>query len=309
MTTYQTFRIHQHTINTPYGILDLHFSPTLGSEFAVATSVGSIVHYRCDPQDFKNEEVSEMTFAQTKTTQLFDKSILVTSFSWDPVNLGYFGATTTTGQVVVADAEGQSLHVVHEHSLEAWIVAYPRLDRSLDGIWSGGDDAFLSFAESPWVDRRSCLKSLETMYKPMSWSNGKLHGAGVTAIIQLTNEFIATGSYDDCLRIIRQPHLLGARPQTVKEVNLGGGVWRLKIIQESKQESTYEAFVLASCMYAGSYILSLQANADGTKWDIDIVAKFDEHQSMNYAGDVHMDGHSVVTSSFYDRRLCLWHWR
>lgn len=49
------------------------------------------------------------------------------------------------------------------------------------------------------------------------------------------------------------------------------------------------------------------------EWKFHILAKFEEHESMNYGSDVQPDlkkkekeKKKIVSTSFYDRRLCLW---
>lgn len=54
---------------------------------------------------------------------------------------------------------------------------------------------------------------------------------------------------------------------------------------------------------------------DEEEWKFHILAKFEEHESMNYGSDVQPDlkekkeekeKKKIVSTSFYDRRLCLW---
>lgn len=54
------------------------------------------------------------------------------------------------------------------------------------------------------------------------------------------------------------------------------------------------------------------------EWRFHILAKFEEHESMNYGSDVQpelkkkeekeekKEKKKIVSTSFYDRRLCLW---
>ena len=64
-------------------------------------------------------------------------------------------------------------------------------------------------------------------------------------------------------------------------------------------------------MHAGSRVLRLQSDGDGT-WQFDVIAQFTEHQSMNYASDFQPcsgeEGRTrtVVSTSFYDKLLCVW---
>lgn len=59
---------------------------------------------------------------------------------------------------------------------------------------------------------------------------------------------------------------------------------------------------------------------DEEEWRFHVLAKFEEHESMNYGSDVQPDlkkkeekereekerKKKIVSTSFYDRRLCLW---
>ena len=55
---------------------------------------------------------------------------------------------------------------------------------------------------------------------------------------------------------------------------------------------------------------------DGGEWTFAVVARFVEHESMNYGSDVQPESEGmdregsrermVVSTSFYDKRLCLW---
>lgn len=73
-------------------------------------------------------------------------------------------------------------------------------------------------------------------------------------------------------------------------------------------------------MHAGTRIVQLTSEGaaqatggnDSTneQWQFKVLAKFEEHQSMNYGTDVQpntITGHrTIVSSSFYDRLICLW---
>jgi diphthamide biosynthesis protein 7 len=64
-------------------------------------------------------------------------------------------------------------------------------------------------------------------------------------------------------------------------------------------------------MHAGCRIVAVE-EVDGF-WRIRVLAKMEEHKSMNYASDfvVRKDGQGeeeivIVSTSFYDRLVCLW---
>ena len=65
-------------------------------------------------------------------------------------------------------------------------------------------------------------------------------------------------------------------------------------------------------MHAGARILEVR-RTEGGKWLINVLAKFVEHESMNYASDGcciyvggRVEGFTVVSTSFYDKKLCVW---
>ena len=68
---------------------------------------------------------------------------------------------------------------------------------------------------------------------------------------------------------------------------------------------------MASCMHAGARVIEVEGSRDG-EWGINVLGEFREHESMNYASDVWPGSGEerawIVSTSFYDRRLCLWEW-
>lgn len=71
--------------------------------------------------------------------------------------------------------------------------------------------------------------------------------------------------------------------------------------------------LLASCMHAGSRIVQLRRIAAASpEWGFEVLAKFEEHQSMNYGSDsppgaeASSTKKTIVSTSFYDKLLCLW---
>lgn len=76
-------------------------------------------------------------------------------------------------------------------------------------------------------------------------------------------------------------------------------------------------------MHAGTRIVQViheekkkKEDDDEEEWKFHVLAKFEEHESMNYGSDVQPDlkekkkeekeKKKIVSTSFYDRRLCLW---
>ena len=193
-------------------------------------------------------------------------------------------------------------------------------------LYTGGDDnhiaAFDKICDTPSIpekdrDRADTvpIQRLCAEYGPNGWFrwDPKTHKAGVTAILPLpglAQEVLVTGSYDDHVRILT-PNVRH-RWELLAEENLGGGVWRLNLLESSREHGGRSYLVLASCMHAGPRVLAIARDALG-KWSVEVIAKFEEHGSMNYASDAvvaaRVEGKNVwnvVSTSFYDRKLCVW---
>lgn len=242
---------------------------------------------------------------------------------------------------------------VIEHTMEAWCVAFSDLwDESagskkpsrLSTVFSGGDDSAL-ILRPYWLiedgDPDSAKNSNEDSDEDSNPSpvhfhlydarTVKGHEAGVTAILPLPltlsdgSQIVLTGSYDDTLRAwaITPPHKNYGMLKTRKlaEENLGGGVWRLKVIEELSSLSgpgPWTVVVLASCMHAGARIIRIRMGGDPKgDLEIEVLARFEEHKSMNYGSDYSRVGGALlreegkrevvcVSTSFYDRLLCVW---
>lgn len=155
-----------------------------------------------------------------------------------------------------------SLQDVHEHELEAWMMNFTPESWN---VLSGGDDMVLQCSHIADDDGDGDDESEEEaeqeeevededeqhvfQKKPnrrknktnLLWQNRKLHHAGITAILPLSETLIITGSYDDHIRLLQLPKLPGGtRPQLLAELNLGGGVWRLKLLTARGASSQWD---------------------------------------------------------------------
>jgi diphthamide biosynthesis protein 7 len=110
------------------------------------------------------------------------------------------------------------------HSLEPWTLAFSP-DAEL--LFSGGDDAVLQALRLPSIDNDA---EDDGNAATLLWSDRKSHEAGVTSILPLANDLLITGSYDDRIRLLSAPAV--GRRKVLAELDLGGGVWRLKMLGE-----------------------------------------------------------------------------
>lgn len=261
-----------------------------------------------------------------------DGSLLFTSVAWHPEDASVLSVTVSSGEVMVLRVDDHwnisSSQVIITHTLEAWTVVFSPTSLPGDGpdygsrleLYSGGDDSALRYTSMESTQQAE--GGLHPLYPPVQV---KGHTAGVTAILPTTYtlpdgcDVVITGSYDDHIRIFAIQRLSSSfgprKARLLAEKNLGGGVWRLKLITvESSSVDTWGALVLASCMHAGSRVLRIsgkqQSDSDWT-WEMHVLGRFEEHQSMNYGSDfmpgtVRPDSLVCVSTSFYDKMLCLW---
>ena len=221
---------------------------------------------------------SPPTLIETQKLYLFDPDVLLLSLTFSPTNPELLACTLSTGGVaIVRPSLPRNDRVEYEyqpHIAEAWTCEFSPDGRTL---FSGGDDSALN------------AQDLETQQS--LWKDRRTHGAGVTAIMaRPDSRTLLTGSYDDTFRVwdLQTRGVSG-------QINLGGGVWRL-----GKQGSSS---VIASCMYVGARVVDLGQDCTSPS----VVARFEEHESMNYDCDIHpSDLNTVVSCSFYDKRVCIW---
>lgn len=264
--------------------------------------------------------------------------------------------TTSTGKVILARVQSDykkinRLRTILEHEAEVWCVAFSPVSQRAPGsgaplstVFSGGDDFKLlldTYATCPdtreSADPDSELAASsgsdsdsDQTFTPPRDKKGIRHDAGVTAILPLRLatsdgcDVVITGSYSDHLSAwgILPPHK--AEGPTVarrllKRRDLGGGVWRLKVIEELSgyPGDPWSVTLLVSCMHAGARVVRLAGDLAAVS-SIEVLWRFEEHESMNYGSDYAWvdrreffgegEGRKIVcvSTSFYDKRLCLW---
>ena len=177
--------------------------------------------YRLDPR-------GEGNLVLSATKAVSDSSILVLSLAWHPWRAHVIGLTLSDGCVCLCEStEGELWSeeavvyqtTIHQHELEAWMLAFSGPNST--NVLSGGDDCVLQYSTNNDQNERI-----------VQWQDRKIHNAGITAILPVTSELIVTGSYDDHIRLI---HFSAAgRRRILAELNLGGGVWRLKTLESTQ---------------------------------------------------------------------------
>ncbi|PYI07855.1 hypothetical protein BO78DRAFT_460316 [Aspergillus sclerotiicarbonarius CBS 121057] len=324
----------------PYAVFDLHFHPTDPTLAAIATSAASVVFFRITPPAEGTSEESASFITELHTHSVHeDPSIPALYLAWLPRNWPSpnstscddddgFAVTFSDGRTTlfhhpspspssssseIAITEGDSFPATQQ--IEVWFVAaatYPSHEdqKPEEGvtpyIFTGNDFGSLHTRCFSPTEPETCLLSHD--------DRARYHTAGVTSIIPLPvpmsdgAPWLLTGSYDEYLRVYHASR----RGEVLGEI--------LSTSTSSEGEGTEWVFlVLASCMHAGTTVVRVRM-VPGVRCEIEVLAEFTEHESMNYASDVWKssggyelqglkegEGELVcVSSSFYDRRVCVW---
>ncbi|KAL7790359.1 hypothetical protein V8C37DRAFT_185562 [Trichoderma ceciliae] len=322
------------TVMQPSALLDLRFyqdAPEYRNVLAVVSSTGTLAVFKFDP--LKDASAPLQHLATSRCEDL-DDDVLFLQCNWHPVASRALGVTTSTGlaRLLLLDDEWRitkSTDVDVQNSLEAWCIAFSPVDPTSQAtsqpisMYCGGDDSVLRYTTCHWEGQGEANDPSSVLNMPFGPITVKgQHDAGITAILPLPlsnqdhGRIVVTGSYDDYLRVFAihdLNQLYGLkRVQLLADANLGGGVWRLKLVDIRRAGGSTRILILASCMYAGARLVEIVTDSSGHGWSCVILARFEEHKSMNYASDISTsspaaDGRTrIVSTSFYDRLLCLW---
>ncbi|RDL33827.1 uncharacterized protein BP5553_08195 [Venustampulla echinocandica] len=297
-------------LSYPSAILDLHFIP--GEPiFAVASSTGAISIYTFSlvPQtvEIKPGNIGlkawEWGIRHIKMHQVFATNVLVLSFIW----LSYsttadapplLAATTSAGEIYMisfSDWDFTGFQILNDelpintHDAEAWCCAFCP---STHCLYSGGDDSWLRVIDL----NLAALQEPESTDDLIGQANTiRGHDAGVTAILPLPyrqQRMFLTGSYDDHIRLYSWQNSSGCplpKPREMTKLNLGGGVWKLKFLEDRPMRDGpgghVKFRVLASCMHIGAKIVEVSL-VGGGEWRMDVAAEVNVHESMCYGCDV-----------------------
>ena len=350
------YRHTTQTVPQPSAVFDLHFAPQAdqGDVCAAVSSTGTISFFRLTPDPLvSTDDTSGGQYLQPLSVLRIPRlpeDDSFTSFTWHPEVPGLMAVTTSTGKVILAHVQSDykkldRLRTILKHDAEAWCVAFspishrtPSSEETLSTIFSGGDDFKMLLdsqvtrpdtkqaeASDPQsaASSGSDSESEQTCIPPRD-KRGIRHDAGVTAILPLRlttsdgYDVVVTGSYSDHLSAWAVSTHAGSR--LLKRRDLGGGVWRLKAVEELSEYpgDSWAVTLLVSCMHAGARVVRLVGDLAAVN-SIEVLWRFEEHESMNYGSDyTWVDGREFfgegegrrkilcASISFYDKQLCLW---
>lgn len=295
---------------------------------AVASSTATLGIYRLEPHAITGAPLKELVVSQLDDVEA---GTLFLQCQWHPSKKDWIGVTTSAGKayLLVLGADCAITRVIDlnlDSPLEPWCIAFSSSKELADGsscfsVYSGSDDSVLRYGSYTIVDESSEATDndeSQPVHQLHSTKLTKKHMAGITALLPLSEmtpdggRLVVTGSYDDHIRLLSVQDLdQTAGISMVKvliEEHLGGGVWRLDLVRVEEDASSVRILLLVSCMHAGARIVEF-SSLDRIAWNCAVLARFEEHKSMNYGSDfVRGDSHLLrcVSTSFYDRLLCVW---
>ncbi|KAJ5161108.1 hypothetical protein N7492_006500 [Penicillium capsulatum] len=325
----------------PYAVFDLHFHPRHRNKFAIASSTGCVALFNI-PNNTATPTINQIWTKQVHE----DTSIPALFLAWAPQGwfpqkqADGFAVTFSDSRTAVFGTEGdlEDKAAIQEwgsfaarQMIEVWFVALAAMQQPREPEKQQNKTPFM-FTGNDFgsLHTRRFDVSSETdgdedeLLAPLLLEHddrARHHTAGVTAILPFPIPLVEdapvllTGSYDEGLRVYHASR----RGEVLAEQGLSGGVWRLQFldstdIQISGDVKERHFLILASCMHAGTRLVRVTQKLQGgdSGWTIDVLAEFTEHESMNYASDTwkgsRMETSEVlcVSSSFYDRRVCVW---
>lgn len=231
------------TVYYPHGILDLQFTPVKTGVFAIATSKGAVCVYTVGTG-------ATGPLEQINSFQVFSNSLLTLSLAWNHAlsHSDAIAASSSDGEIAIFDIKYEppmTCTKTQAHCFEAWTVAW-KYEGAGDGLilelYSGGDDSVLSKHDLSVCRVSGSLDDgnipSHGYYFMGSIDDTNIHRAGVTAILPLPSVFhtatvLLTGSYDEYVRVLLPTKGGNGLPEILAELKIGGGVWRLKMLDFS----------------------------------------------------------------------------
>lgn len=331
----------------PYAVFDLHFHPRDPTLLAVAGSSGCVALFKVSLSSCASKAISPLWALPVHE----DSSIPALFLAWTPEHwltqekadglavtfsdgrTTVFG--TSSGDITESDKVTDLGAFSARQMIEVWFVALATFhdgeEQQTDSpspripfLFTGDDFGSLHtrrFDVENSSDGDDDGRGMPPVLLDYD-DRARHHSSGVTSILPLPlpmvedSPLLLTGSYDEYLRIYHATR----RGAVLAELCLGGGVWRLQLLNVENNlgagSQVWRFLVLASCMHGGSRVVRITGDGE-YQWNIEVLAEFTEHESMNYASDVWKGEHGrgiggpgsgllCLSSSFYDRRVCLW---
>lgn len=188
-----------------------------------------------------------------------------------------FMASDSLGRLTLIDASSQDKITQWKgHEFEAWSCCFDRWKDNV--VYSGGDDSIINI----WDVRCDNVNATKI--------SSRKRDAGVTSFLNHKENALFVGSYDESLCLYDLRNL----KQTVDDINLNGGIWRIKKCPQN------ENLLLVACMYQNFSIVDCSEK-------LTLIGEYNEHESICYGCDWSYQQHKnyqfFATCSFYDHKL------
>ncbi|VVC35683.1 WD40/YVTN repeat-like-containing domain,WD40 repeat, conserved site,WD40 repeat,WD40-repeat-containing [Cinara cedri] len=209
-----------------------------------------------------------------------DESHMSLSIAWsspDENGTQSIAFSDSRGYITVVNLNDCLVRNFKAHNFESWIVTFHYGEPNI--LYTGGDDC-----------KFKCYDQRLKFDKPVF--ENKEHKQGVTTCSssKIRKNIIATGSYDEIVRLWDVRNM----KQSYNNVNVNGGVWRLK------WEPINEDYILSASMFNAAHIIDTSLN---------ICHSFGEKNNrLFYGADwCHLNENKKIisTCSFYDHKLDL----
>ncbi|KAK4054768.1 hypothetical protein OIV83_000692 [Microbotryomycetes sp. JL201] len=293
------------------GRIDLSSKMSKGSQIlAVADSKGKVT-------------LNKMVNGQLSTTDVIrcaNEDTLCLSLDWS--NRGSLNSDSESiavslsdGSLCTLDPSPTNYKVTrrwHAHDFEPWIAAYDCWSPNI--VWSGGDDLKLKKWDLRMIGCNVQGRDDDDVDREVTpVAVNKRFDGGVTSIqSHPTREHVlAVGSYDAQVRIFDSRKLTSP----VSSFDAGGGIWRLKWHNVQSERllvaAMHDGFKVIDVPWLSNSTTSVSLES-GTGQDIELVTRFDGHESLAYGADwshglKDRQGRDVITScSFYDHLMHVW---
>ena len=123
--------------------------------------------------------------------------------------------------------------------------------------------------------------------------------AGVTSLLSDVHRehVLSSGSYDENIQSWDNRNM----KTPSNNINMGGGVWRIRQIP-SKDEQSYSQLIAVACMHGGFKLVDIVK--------MQVATTYSEHESLAYGIDIKLAKNSkeivLASCSFYDHLLKIW---
>ena len=218
--------------------------------------------------------------------------------SYSKGSLAVHNVNCSSGVIQLEEMQRWNAHTLFGCAAEVWTVCFANnqhYNTYADTVISGGDDCKMK----TW--------DLRMFQKPTSVRTDFEAGVTTASYHPSLEHIFAVGSYDEGVRIWDM-RKISARSEPLANINVGGGVWRIKWHPKDVNR------MLVGAMHGGCRLVEVSGIQSSSTDDFDVNAcvteEFTAHDSMAYGADwIYCENQSfeaAASCSFYDRQAFIW---